>query len=202
MLAFGGASLAALAARPAFSAVRIDITQGNVQPMPIALPDFVGGTAADGEVARSVTQIITNNLRRSGLFAPIDPAAYIEKIVNPDSVPRFPDWRAINAQALVTGRLTRQSDGRLKGEFRLWDVFAGQQQAGQQYFTTPDNWRRVGHIISDAIYERLPARRVISTRASSSLTKAARRSGASNVSRSWIRTAPMCAISRAATNWC
>ncbi len=155
MLAFGGASLAALAARPAFSAVRIDITQGNVQPMPIALPDFVGGTAADGEVARSVTQIITNNLRRSGLFAPIDPAAYIEKIVNPDSVPRFPDWRAINAQALVTGRLTRQSDGRLKGEFRLWDVFAGQQQAGQQYFTTPDNWRRVGHIISDAIYERL-----------------------------------------------
>ena len=150
-----GASFAALAPRLALSAVRVDITQGNVQPMPIALPNFVGGTQTDGEVAAGVTQVITNNLRRSGLFAPIDPQAYIEQITNPDAIPRFPDWRQINAQALVTGRLTRQGDGRLKAEFRLWDVFAGQQQAGQQYFTSPDNWRRVGHIISDAIYERL-----------------------------------------------
>jgi TolB protein len=142
-------------ARDAFAALKLDVTQGNVQPMPIALPDFVGGSPADSEVSRNVTGIITNNLRRSGLFAPIDPQAYIEKVVNPDAVPRFPDWRAINAQALVTGRVTRQNDGRLKAEFRLWDVFAGQQQAGQQYFTTPDNWRRIGHIISDAIYERL-----------------------------------------------
>ncbi len=101
---------------------RLDVTQGNVQPMPIALPDFVGGTPADCEVAHNVTQVITANLKRSGLFAPIDPAAYIEKIANIDAVPRFADWRTINAQALVTGRITRQADGRLKAEFRLWDV--------------------------------------------------------------------------------
>ena len=99
--------------------------------------------------------IITANLQRTGLFAPIDPQAFIEKITNIDAVPRFADWRVINAQALVTGRITRQPDGRLQAEFRLWDVFAGQQLAGQQYFTTPDNWRRIAHIISDAIYERL-----------------------------------------------
>ena len=90
--------------------------------------------------------------KRSGLFAPIDPAAFTEKIVNSDAVPRFPDWRVINAQALVTGRITKQGDGRLKAEFRLWDVFAGQQLDGKQYFTAPDNWRRIAHIISDAIY--------------------------------------------------
>jgi len=159
MLALGAGmtagAFAGLHAHHAFAALKLDVTQGNVQPMPIALPDFVGGSPADSEVSRNVTGVITNNLRRSGLFAPIDPQAYIEKVSNPDAVPRFPDWRAINAQALVTGRVTRQPDGRLKAEFRLWDVFAGQQQAGQQYFTTPDNWRRIGHIISDAIYERL-----------------------------------------------
>src|SRR5207344_3184892 len=128
---------------------------GNVQPMPIALPDFLSGAPADADTGRNVTAVISNNLQRSGLFAPINPAAFVEKITNSDTVPRFPDWRAINAQALVTGRITRQGDGRLKAEFRLWDVFAGQQLDGKQYFTTPDNWRRIAHIISDAIYERL-----------------------------------------------
>jgi TolB protein len=157
VIALGAAAGLAGAAgvRPAAAVLKLDVTQGNVQPMPIALPDFIGGTQADSEIARNVTGIIANNLRRSGLFAPIDPAAYLEQISNPDAVPRFPDWRAINAQALVTGRVVRQGDGRLRTEFRLWDVFAGQQQAGQQYFTSLDNWRRIGHIISDAIYERL-----------------------------------------------
>lgn len=155
LLAGASAGLLAGALRPARAVVRLDVTQGNVQPMPIALPDFLGGAPAEGETARNVTGIISANLARSGLFAPINPAAFIEKITNSDAVPKFPDWRAINAQALVTGRITRQGDGRLKAEFRLWDVFAGQQLTGQQYFTTQDNWRRIAHIISDAIYERL-----------------------------------------------
>jgi TolB protein len=153
-LLIGSASVGALAlggVAPALAALKLDVTQGTVQPLPIAIPDFVG----DSEAARTVSGIITSNLRRSGLFAPIDQAAYIEKITNIDAVPRFPDWRVINAQGLVTGRITRQGDGRLKTEFRLWDVFAGQQLAGQQYFTTAENARRIAHIISDAIYERL-----------------------------------------------
>ena len=144
-----------LSARCAGAVVRLDVTQGNFQPLPIAIADFMGGGPADNDTALGVAQIITADLKRSGLFAPIDPAAFLEKITSVDAVPHFPDWRSINAQALATGRVTRQSDGRLKAEFRLWDVLAGQQLAGQQYFTTPDNWRRIAHIISDAIYERL-----------------------------------------------
>ena len=140
---------------PAQAVLRFDLNQGNVQPMPIALPDFLAGSPPDGESARGISQIITANLKRSGLFAPIDQAAFIEKITNTDVLPRYPDWRAINAQALVTGRITRQPDGRIKAEFRLWDVFGGVQLAGQQYFSTPDNFRRIAHIISDQIYERL-----------------------------------------------
>src|SRR5262245_30503826 len=80
---------------------RVGIVPGEFQPIPIALPDFVGGGPSDGEAARGVTQVITGDLRRSGLFAPIDPAAYIEKVASFDAAPRFPDWRVLNAQAVV-----------------------------------------------------------------------------------------------------
>ena len=141
--------------RPAGAIVRLDITEGNFQPLPIAVPKFFTAGQDDGETANAVTQIITANLQRSGLFAPIDPTAYVERIASVDAVPRFPDWRTINAQALITGRIGRVADGRLQAEFRLWDVLAGQQLDGKQYLTTTDNWRRIAHIISDAIYERL-----------------------------------------------
>jgi TolB protein len=153
----GAAAGAAFGLRPhsADAVVSIDVTQGNIKPIPIALPDFVGGGGNDSDIGRNVTQVITANLKRSGLFAPIDQAAYLERVSNIDALPRFPDWRAINAQALVTGRITRQGDGRLKSEFRLWDVASAEQLTGAQYFTSPDIWRRVAHIISDAIYQRL-----------------------------------------------
>ena len=124
------------------------------QPVPIAILDFIGVGLQDPAGGRNVSRIIASNLRRSGLFAPIDQAAYIEKIVTIDTLPRFPDWRQTNARALVTGRIT-QSEGRLKAEFRLWDVVAGQQLRGEQYNTTADSWRRIAHIISDAICERI-----------------------------------------------
>jgi len=149
-----GMTFAALGSRSAW-AQRLRIDPQEFQPLPIAIPNFVPGTGADGEVSAGVTQVITNNLKRSGLFAPIDPAAFIERITNIDQAPQFQSWKAINAQALVTGRVTRQGDGRLKGEFRLWEVASGQQLAGQQYVTSPEYWRRISHIISDQIYERL-----------------------------------------------
>jgi TolB protein len=157
VLAAGGAAaaMAGLRVSPAQAVLRLDVTQGNVQPLPIGIPEFIPGTPGDADAAHTVTQVIAANLARSGLFAPIDPAAYIEKITNFDAPPRFPDWRAINAQALVVGRATRQPDGRIRAEFRLWDVVAGQQLEGKQYSTTPDNVRRIAHIVSDAVYERM-----------------------------------------------
>src|SRR3984957_5880626 len=149
-----GSAFAALGAGPAF-AQRLRIDPNESQPLPIAIPNFVAGTPSDGEVGVGVTQVITNNLKRSGLFAPIDQAAYIERNINFDAAPQFQNWKTINAQALVTGRMTRQGDGGLKAEFRLWDVATAQQIAGQQYNTSPEHWRRIAHIISDQMYERL-----------------------------------------------
>ncbi len=155
LIGSAGAAAGLLLPSLAGAQTKLQVTEGNVAPLPIAIPNFVAGSPADGEVGVGVAQVITNNLKRSGLFAPIDQAAFIEKIVNIDTAPQFQNWKTINAQALVTGRMTRQSDGRLKAEFRLWDVASGQQLTGQQYFTSPEYWRRIAHIISDQIYERL-----------------------------------------------
>ncbi|KQY34109.1 MULTISPECIES: Tol-Pal system beta propeller repeat protein TolB [Rhizobium/Agrobacterium group] len=144
------ATMVTLVVAPAHARVEININKGNVEPLPIAVTDFL-----QGELGQKISDVVAADLKRSGLFAPIAKTAFIEKITNPDAAPRFEDWKVINAQALVTGRVTQEGDGRLKAEFRLWDSFAGQQMAGQQFFTQPENWRRVAHIIADAIYEQI-----------------------------------------------
>ena len=144
------ATMVTLMIAPAHARVEININKGNVEPLPIAITDFL-----QGELGQKISDVVAADLKRSGLFAPIAKTAFIEKITNPDAAPRFEDWKVINAQALVTGRVTQEGDGRLKAEFRLWDSFAGQQMAGQQFFTQPENWRRVAHIIADAIYEQI-----------------------------------------------
>ncbi|RWL04754.1 MAG: Tol-Pal system protein TolB, partial [Mesorhizobium sp.] len=88
-----------LATVPASALVEIDLTKGNIEPLPIAITDFQGGDALGAEISK----IVSADLKRSGLFAPIDKSAFIEKIANPDAAPRFEDWKVINAQALVTG---------------------------------------------------------------------------------------------------
>ncbi|KQU72951.1 translocation protein TolB [Aminobacter sp. DSM 101952] len=143
--------MTAFATLPARALVEIDVNKGNVEPLPIAITDFLSSDAMGAEIAG----IVAADLQRSGLFAPIDKGAFIEKISNPDVAPRFDDWKVINAQALVTGRVSQEADGRLKAEFRLWDTFAGQQLAGEQFFANKTNSRRIAHIIADAIYERL-----------------------------------------------
>ncbi|WP_426238932.1 Tol-Pal system beta propeller repeat protein TolB [Pararhizobium sp. DWP1-1-3] len=144
------ATMVTLSISPVLAKVELNINKGNVEPLPIAVTDFL-----QGELGQKISDVVAADLKRSGLFAPIAKSAFIEKITNPDAAPRFEDWKVINAQALVTGRVTQEGDGRLKAEFRLWDSFAGQQMAGQQFFTQPENWRRVAHIIADAIYEQI-----------------------------------------------
>jgi TolB protein len=149
-----GLTLAALGDRSAF-AQRIKIDPESFQPIPIAITNFLPGGPSDADVGNGITGVITNNLKRSGFFAPIDPAAFIEQIQSFDKPPQFANWKSLNAQAVVTGRATRQGDGRLHAEFRLWDVGAGQQLTAAQYVTQPEYWRRIAHIISDQIYERM-----------------------------------------------
>jgi TolB protein len=132
----------------------IDMQKGIVEPMPIAIPDF-GDSANAGQAARDITQVLSADLERSGLFKPLDAKAFIDKEGATRTPPRYGDWRLINAQALVTGSVERQADGRLQVEFRLWDVLNEQQLTGLRYTTTQQNWRRIAHIVADAVYKRI-----------------------------------------------
>jgi len=145
--------LAAL--RPAAAELRIDITRGVVEPMPIAIVPFEGSNAETARTGREMSEVISADLERSGLFRPLDPRAFIQTQIGMDTLPRFGDWRVLNAPALVYGRAAMVDDGRLKVEFRLWDVFSEQQMAGVAYSTAPANWRKIAHIIADAIYKRI-----------------------------------------------
>jgi TolB protein len=137
------------------AAVEIDITKGNIKPIPIAISDLDGDNPQALKLGADIARVVRADLERSGLFKPADPRAHIQSPAQMRVQPRFGDWRVINVDALVNGRIEMQSDGRLRSEFRLWDVAAESQMEGRAMFTTPENWRRLAHLIADAIYKRV-----------------------------------------------
>ncbi len=147
------ASFAAIGS--AHAQLEIDITKGNLEPVPIAVPNFMSDDAAAIDIGRQMAEVIRADLERSGLFNALDPASFIETQTNIDYKPTFADWRVIKAEALVSGRIVRESDNRLLVEYRLWDIYRGTQLSGLRFATTPDNWRRIAHKVSDSIYEKL-----------------------------------------------
>lgn len=135
--------------------LRVEVTKGNVNPIPIAITNFVVQDPSGQEFSTSIPQVISSDLGSTGLFKVMDPRSFIQDSATMQTQIRFNEWRAINAQALVNGIITRTADGRTRVEFRLFDVFGQQQLTGMAYMTTPQNWRRIAHIISDEIYKRL-----------------------------------------------
>ena len=145
---------------PSNAIIVVDVNQGHVNPLPIALTDLVGSdqeitsSGSVREIGQKITQVVTADLARSGLFNTIDQKAFINS-ANGNTNPQFANWRAIGAQALLTGTAVLDEDGRVRVEFRLWDVLAGTQMTGLRFFTSPKNWRRIAHLIADTIYKRL-----------------------------------------------
>ena len=146
----GGAALAAgAAAVPARAQLTIDMTRPTFEPVPIAIVDFAGD-----RVGADIANVVRNDLQNSGLFRSIPPSSFIQQDVNANAPPRFPDWRQIGAAGVVVGQVS-QAGGNIKVDFRLWDVVVGNQAAGLSFTSQPANWRRLAHIIADAIYKRV-----------------------------------------------
>jgi TolB protein len=151
-LATAGAISPAIAQGPPRRGLEGDVTEANLRPRPIAIPEFVGD---DPKLGAEVANIVAADLQSSGLFIPLDRAGFIERIADINQVPRFADWRSVGAEALVTGRTMRMPDGRIRVEYRLWDVVLGKPVDGQVVTISAQSWRRLGHIVADRIYEKL-----------------------------------------------
>lgn len=132
--------------------LRGTVRQGTIAPIPIAIPHFEG---QDPRLAIEISRVIANDLGGSGLFKPLDPNSFLERVTNVNAAPNFPNWRQVGAEALVVGRVAPDSGGRLTAEFRLWDPINGKQLTGQRLSTSSDNWRRLAHLIADQIYQQM-----------------------------------------------
>jgi len=147
----------------AFAFIEIDITRGNLDPFPVAVSPLsiddnskinFENILSIENIGSEISIIVENNLRASGIFNPLNKDAFLQAPEIAHLKPRFEDWNLIKAQALITGKIT-YDEGKLRVEFRLWDVLAGKEILALAFTTFPNNWRRVGHIISDKVYERL-----------------------------------------------
>ena len=143
--------------------IEVDITRGNLDPLPIAVSPLSADKDTNeklteelkiDKVGHEISSVVENNLRNSGLFNPLNKDAFLQKPNIAHLKPRFEDWSLIKAQALITGKVTLK-DEKLRVEFRLWDVLARKEMMALAFTTVPSNWRRVGHIITDKVYERL-----------------------------------------------
>ena len=143
--------------------IEVDITRGNLDPLPIAVsPLSIDNNSKENfkkilkknNIGNEISIIVENNLRTSGLFNPLSKDAFLQAPDIANLKPRFEDWNLIKAQALITGKVNFV-DEKLRVEFRLWDVLAGKEMMALAFTTVPNNWRRVGHIITDKVYERL-----------------------------------------------
>ncbi len=142
------------AGKPGAASAVIDVNRARAAPIPIAIPSFTGGTSANPNLGRDMAAVVTADLANCGLFKPLDPASFLQAAATMGDVPKWSDWKAIGAQALVTGRV-QASGAQVRVEFRLWDVLPEQQIQGTAYTTGEANWRRISHIIADVIYSRL-----------------------------------------------
>ena len=147
----------------AFAVIEVDITRGNLNPLPIAVsPLSIDEESKNSfkkilkkdNIGAEISAVVENNLRQSGLFNPLNKDAFLQKPDIANLKPRFEDWSLIKAQVLITGKVTFV-DENLRVEFRLWDVLGGKEMKALAFTTVPSNWRRVGHIITDKVYETL-----------------------------------------------
>ena len=153
-VAGAAAGAASLMARPGRASAQLSGEQreGQIRPIPIAIPEFLSG---DPKLGADLANVLAADLGNSGLFAPVDRAAFLERVQNINVAPNFASWRSIGAEALIVGQVGQTPDGRVQLEMRVWDVVLGKPLVGNRFAAGAQAWRRIAHQAADVAYEKL-----------------------------------------------
>ena len=130
---------------PAWAQFRVEVSGVGQVQLPVAVVPFRGDEGAPQRVG----QIVLADLLRSGLFRAVDAAP--DLAMDESSRPEFSTWKSRGADSLLTGSVTRLSDGRYDVRYRLWDVVRGQDLAGQNFAVTPAELRLAAHRVADLV---------------------------------------------------
>ena len=150
-----GLSLAASVAQAQNGPLRLEITEGVIEPLPYAVPDFTASGSGGAEIATQLTRVVAADLSGTGLFREVPVDAHISRITDFNAPVRYADWKAVNAQALITGS-AQVTGSQLTVQFRVYDVFSGAELGnGLQFVVTTAGWRRMAHKVADAVYSRI-----------------------------------------------
>ena len=138
-----------------FAALEIDVTEGNIKPLPIAISFVSNSQNGDSDLGINISKVIASDLAGSGLFYPINPKAFLEELVSLDTKPNFNSWRVINTESLLTAQIYQKENDMFKIHYKLWDVVAEKALIEQELSTSNSKWRSVSHVVADAVYARL-----------------------------------------------
>jgi TolB protein len=133
------------AAYSAQATLNIEIIGAGEHQIPISIVPFAG----ESQLAQSISGVIINDLKRSGLFRTVDPAG---KAPHEPKDVIFTDWSGVDA--LVIGSVVQGADGRVQVQFRLFDTLKQIELTGQAVSAKSDQLRAIAHRIADMIYEK------------------------------------------------
>jgi TolB protein len=142
-----------LAATPVSAQLTVEITRGVERPVPVAIVPF-GWQGTGGAAPLDLAAVIATDLGNSGRFAPIPERNMLSRPTQPSEV-NFNDWRILNVDAVVIGRLEQAGPDNFTAVFQLFDIIRGEQLLGFRLTSARTDLRATGHRIADMIFEEL-----------------------------------------------
>ena len=148
-------ALLALSLTPFLAAAqeKITITEGSIEPTPIAVANFTGLDGNPSDVGRMIAEVISNDLQGSGMFRPEATAALIPPPADPYEEPDFSEWTPLGVKALLVGSARRDEKGMVQVVFILWDVVTQKEIVAGEGEVIEAGVRRMSHQIADLVFE-------------------------------------------------
>lgn len=132
--------------------LKIEVTSGVSDPVPIAIVPFARAVPADGGL--DVAQVVQHDLEGSGRFRAL-PRQQMPSTPTQVAAVALADWKAAGDDYVVIGRVVPIEGGNLAVDFDLLNTLTGQRVTGQRFVGTPGALRNAAHRVSDAIYEKI-----------------------------------------------